>query len=465
MSSSVSPSSPLRITFLHPDLGIGGAERLIVDAALGLQTLGHSVELFTSHHQSSCSFQETNDGTLTVRVFGDFLPTQIAGRFKLFFAMLRQLYLTLIILLFYPSPDIFIVDQLSLAVPLLRLFTSSRVLFYCHFPDLLLSPRHSLLKRIYRFPFDFIEQLTTNSAHKILVNSAFTKEVFFSTFSLIGSVFHQHRRENVDILYPSINFDNYEPKEEYLKDRTEIDRMNGIPSGRVVFTSINRFERKKNIKLAIEATALVKRENKDRKCAGVVLIVAGGYDPLNRENVEHYPELRQAALDAGLTVADYPDTSGEVIFLRSFTESQRYHLFQRSAAILYTPANEHFGIVPVEAMFNRRPVIAVNSGGPLESIEHGKTGFLVEGSKEQFAGAMRSVLSMSESDRVAMGSAGRARVINKFSFASFTGQLNTVIQQLVLQRERDQARFPTDALLLLLAGVTMIAATLGYAWI
>jgi hypothetical protein len=30
---------PVRVAFLHPDLGIGGAERLIVDAAVGLQNL------------------------------------------------------------------------------------------------------------------------------------------------------------------------------------------------------------------------------------------------------------------------------------------------------------------------------------------------------------------------------------------------------------------------------------------
>lgn len=30
----------MRVTVLHPDLGIGGAERLIVDAALALQTKG-----------------------------------------------------------------------------------------------------------------------------------------------------------------------------------------------------------------------------------------------------------------------------------------------------------------------------------------------------------------------------------------------------------------------------------------
>ena len=46
--------------------------------------------------------------------------------------------------------------------------------------------------------------------------------------------------------------------------------------------------------------------------------------------------------------------------------------------LLYTPENEHFGIVPVEAMYMGCIVFACNSGGPLESVADGETGFLLE---------------------------------------------------------------------------------------
>lgn len=45
---------------------IGGAERLVVDAALGLQALGHSVDIYTSHHDPGHSFDETNNGANTI---------------------------------------------------------------------------------------------------------------------------------------------------------------------------------------------------------------------------------------------------------------------------------------------------------------------------------------------------------------------------------------------------------------
>ena len=52
------------VVFLHPDLGIGGAERLVVDAAMGLQNYGHKVVIFTSHCDPKHCFDEARDGML-----------------------------------------------------------------------------------------------------------------------------------------------------------------------------------------------------------------------------------------------------------------------------------------------------------------------------------------------------------------------------------------------------------------
>ena len=50
--------------FFHPDLGIGGAERLVIDAAVGLQSRGHKVTIFTSHCDPRHCFDEARDGKL-----------------------------------------------------------------------------------------------------------------------------------------------------------------------------------------------------------------------------------------------------------------------------------------------------------------------------------------------------------------------------------------------------------------
>jgi len=50
------------IVFFHPDLGIGGAERLVIDAAVGLQNRGHKVTVFTSYCDPNHCFDEARNG-------------------------------------------------------------------------------------------------------------------------------------------------------------------------------------------------------------------------------------------------------------------------------------------------------------------------------------------------------------------------------------------------------------------
>lgn len=83
--------------------------------------------------------------------------------------------------------------------------------------------------------------------------------------------------------------------------------------------------------------------------------------------------------------------------------------------MLYTPDKEHFGIVPLEAMARGRPVIAVATGGPLETIIHRETGFLSEGVPMDFANAVVLLLTMKRDAALEMASRARAHVAEKFS--------------------------------------------------
>ncbi len=101
--------------------------------------------------------------------------------------------------------------------------------------------------------------------------------------------------------------------------------------------------------------------------------IAGGYDERIPENVECYRELQEYA-DAIFK----GESQKYVTFLRSISNEERIVLLKDSAVLLYTPANEHFGIVPLEGMYNGCVVFGCNSGGPTETIKHGETGYLLE---------------------------------------------------------------------------------------
>jgi len=148
-----------------------------------------------------------------------------------------------------------------------------------------------------------------------------------------------------------------------------------ISSTTAVITSLNRYERKKNIPLALKAFAdCINRTEKStgnkKEDQDSVLVIAGGWDPRVMENVEHEKELRKLAGELKITE--------KVVFLKSITNDQRLLLLENTKVLCYTPENEHFGIVPVEAMHMGCIVMACNSGGPLESVDHGKTGYLQE---------------------------------------------------------------------------------------
>ena len=66
-------------------------------------------------------------------------------------------------------------SKISACVPFLRWTPGNpKIVFYCHFPDQLLTQRKSALKSLYRKPIDWFEEKTTGMADTVLVNSKFT---------------------------------------------------------------------------------------------------------------------------------------------------------------------------------------------------------------------------------------------------------------------------------------------------
>lgn len=96
--------------------------------------------------------------------------------------------------------ELIFVDQVSLPVLIVRCLSNIRTIFYCHYPDSLLAPRNSIIRMLYRFPYDLLEKYSTLCAHKILVNSKFTAQKFLNAFLNVESL------DCPDVLYPSVIF-------------------------------------------------------------------------------------------------------------------------------------------------------------------------------------------------------------------------------------------------------------------
>lgn len=368
-----------------------------------------------------------------MRVRGNtIIPQAFLGRFAILCAILRQIHLILQIALFSDelaelTPTSFFVDQLSAGIPLLRLLQPQpRVIFYCHFPDKLLAKKGSLLKSLYRLPFDWLESWSTGCSDTIVVNSKFTKSVFAEAFPGL-----QHRKPGV--IYPCVD----------TSDGSHLDDISPLWKDKKVLLSINRFEKKKDVALAVNAFAgLPPRERRDAR-----LVIAGGFDPRVPENVSTYNELcdladtlhlKHATAKNVITAQAVPDDIA-VIFLHSVPNALKSTLLQTSRLLVYTPRNEHFGIVPLEAMLARTPVLAANEGGPTETVISGQTGWLRDVSKvNDWTEVMRIALEDGEGEQrlEEMGKWGRERVIAEFSKETMAERLEAEIDDMLKKQTR-----------------------------
>jgi alpha-1,3/alpha-1,6-mannosyltransferase len=110
----------------------------------------------------------------------------------------------------------------------------------------------------------------------VLVNSEFTALTFGTTFKQLHG-----RGLNPTVLYPAVDIYQFHSHAQQISPNIEVMSTIGLPSNGCIFLSINRFERKKNIGLAISAFAslLRKQENVSKGMSipgqDVRLVIAG----------------------------------------------------------------------------------------------------------------------------------------------------------------------------------------------
>jgi len=276
----------IKVAFIHPDLGLGGAERLIVDSVVGLKELGHEAGIYTAHYDESRRFPEVS--SINVHVVGGFIPRTLAGKFKALLTSIQCLYIAIYLCILCPhSFDVAVCDIVSLPNVIFWLFRKL-VVFYCHFPDKLLARTLQVdahghgrtplapVRQLYRLAVDFLEEYSMRYASVTLVNSRFTVSVFEEAFKSLRSV--------PMVVHPSV-----QPAEE------DSDYVEDFAPDELIVLSLNRYERKKNVEIAIEALAKVKELIPDTTYANVKLVIAGGWDARLAENREYELELREMA--------------------------------------------------------------------------------------------------------------------------------------------------------------------------
>ncbi|CAD8137592.1 unnamed protein product [Paramecium pentaurelia] len=200
----------------------------------------------------------------------------------------------------------------------------------------------------------FIEQISMLFANLVLV-----KKIVIQAFP-----FNNKYGKQPQVLYSAISFSKFESSP-YLNRHDSTLIRNSY------FISLNRYERKKNIALAIHVFAFFFRQslNQDENIQNIRLVVARGYEQRVEENAQ--PLINQIRILKDKILLN-------ILLLKKTFQILKEHGLCQMHQPQYIPEREHFGIVSLEAMYNEIPVIACNSGGPKELIQNGVTGYLCD---------------------------------------------------------------------------------------
>jgi len=150
------------------------------------------------------------------------------------------------------------------------------------------------------------------------------------------------------------------------------------------FLTVSRLEHVKRVDLALEAFQKVARPFR--------LVIAG--DGSARAHVARH-------IDA-LGLGDRVTLAGRV------SDDELIELYAGARALLFTPFDEDYGYVTLEAFLSRKPVVtASDSGGTLEFVVHGTNGLVAEPTAEAIGDALNRLTDASLA--ATLGAAGYER--------------------------------------------------------
>jgi glycosyltransferase involved in cell wall biosynthesis len=219
--------------------------------------------------------------------------------------------------------------------------------------------------------------------------------------------------ERVHTILNGIDPDAWDPQ----TDGSPLRRELGIPPDAPLIVSVSRLFPQKGQRELLRAFARVSAEVPSAR-----LLIVGGEAPWVRGTF--LPELQALAAELGV--------KGRVVLAGERPDIPRV---MAAADVFAMPSfEEPFGLVFLEAMIMRRPVVSLNNGGTPEVVDHGGSGFLAPpGDIEVLA---RHILSLLHDPglRARMGAHGRARVLERFTARRMAADAARAYESLVQDR-------------------------------
>ena len=105
--------------------------------------------------------------------------------------------------------------------------------------------------------------------------------------------------------------------------------------------------------------------------------------------------------------------AGRITWRGHVTDAERRALYANCTAVLYPPLDEDYGYVTLEAMLSAKPVVTcTDSGGPLEFVEHDRSGLVTAPTPEALAAALDRIWTSPNLART-IGDQARADLLSR----------------------------------------------------
>lgn len=368
----------MKIAIVHFDISLRtGAQRLILGLGKTLRNLGHEIVYFTAIYDKNTAFEEFSE----FNIISSSGKASTLSKFKAMTAYFESKKMMKMGIDSF-KPDLFF---FSSNYYLAAKYRPSAI--YCHHPEALLLKDRNIVRKLLHYPIDLMEKKGFIKTNIIVSNSNYTRTAVKLLF----------KRES-EIAYPGVDVKQFEyssKADDYI-------------------LTVNRIMPSKNIELAIEAVEFL--NNAKNKI--IKLIIAGTTQP----GYEWYvKELKRKIDNAGL--------EQQVELRLDVYDKELRDLYANCKLFVYTPVAEHFGIAPIEAMSCGKPVIAINSAGPSETVINEKTGFLIGNSPDE-CGTRIEELYYDADKQKAMGKEARKRVEKNFSWEAFSKSIEKTMNNM-----------------------------------
>ena len=225
---------------------------------------------------------------------------------------------------------------------------------------------------------------------------------------------HNIDEERLEVINVGVDINSLEVRE----TKTELQKEFGINKDEFVILSVGRHVPRKNFQLVLRALNELNRLNFRFKFRIKYYLIGDG---------EQTDDLKQLTIDLNL--------EKQVVFLGSCNINTR-NKYYKIANLFIMPSIttkkdiEGFGIVFLEANYFKVPVIGTATGGMVEAIVDGKTGFLIEQNDIRDLVGKILFLYHNKPIRKKMGEKGHNRVMKDFKWENIIKKYIQLIKKL-----------------------------------